>query len=82
MKKLIYILLTAAAIITATPLKAQIKIGNYRFDDGSEYSGELKGRRPHGKGRTIYINGDIYEGQYRKGRRHGQGTFISKEGEK
>lgn len=28
---------------------AQMSLGYYKFKDGSEYTGELKGRRPNGK---------------------------------
>ena len=28
----------------------EIKIGNYTFKDGSVYTGEMKGRKPNGKG--------------------------------
>ena len=61
MKKYAYILLILASV--STMATAQIKIGNYSFKDGSEYTGELKGRKPDGKGKTVFKNGDIYEGQ-------------------
>ena len=64
MKKYAYILLILASV--STMATAQIKIGNYSFKDGSEYTGELKGRKPNGKGKTVFKNGDIYEGQYVK----------------
>ena len=31
----------------------EIKIGNYTFKDGSVYTGEMKGRKPNGKGKTV-----------------------------
>ncbi len=31
-----------------------IKIGNYTFKDGSVYTGEMKGRKPNGKGKTVF----------------------------
>ena len=40
MKKYIYILLLLASVSTLAT--AQIKIGNYTFKDGGEYTGELK----------------------------------------
>lgn len=49
MKKYAYILLILASV--STMATAQIKIGNYSFKDGSEYTGELKGRKPNGKER-------------------------------
>ena len=62
MKKYVYILLLLASVSTLAT--AQIKIGNYTFKDGGEYTGELKGRKPNGKGKTIYKNGNTYEGEY------------------
>lgn len=32
----------------------EIKIGNYTFKDGSVYTGEMKGRKPNGKGKTVF----------------------------
>ena len=80
MKKYAYILLILASV--STMATAQIKIGNYSFKDGSEYTGELKGRKPNGKGKTVFKNGDIYEGQYVKGKREGDGTYTFHDGEK
>ena len=40
MKKYAYILLILASV--STMATAQIKIGNYSFKDGSEYTGELR----------------------------------------
>lgn len=31
----------------------EIKIGNYTFKDGSVYTGEMKGRKPNGKGKPF-----------------------------
>lgn len=45
----------------------EIKIGNYTFKDGSVYTGEMKGRKPNGKGKTVFKNGDVFEGEYVKG---------------
>ena len=71
----LFFLMTASA-------SAQIKIGNYTFKNGAEYSGELKGRKPNGKGRTVFKSGDIYEGEYIKGKRQGNGTYFFQDGEK
>ena len=38
---------------------SEIKIGTYTFKDGSVYTGEIKGRKPNGKGRTVFKNGDV-----------------------
>lgn len=71
MKKYVYILLLLASVSTLAT--AQIKIGNYTFKDGGEYTGELKGRKPNGKGKTIYKNGNTYEGEYIKVNARGTG---------
>ena len=80
MKKYVYILLLLASVSTLAT--AQIKIGSYTFKDGGEYTGELKGRKPNGKGKTIYKNGNTYEGEYIKGKREGNGTYTFHDGEK
>ena len=64
MKKYVYILLLLASVSTLAT--AQIKIGNYTFKDGGEYTGELKGRKPNGKGKTNlqerkYLRRGIYK---------------------
>ena len=68
--------------LTTVEVFAQIKIGNYTFKDGAEYTGELKGKKPHGKGKTVFKSGDVYEGEYVKGKRQGEGTYIFQDGEK
>ena len=80
MKRYAYIFILLFFITTG--LSAQIKIGNYTFKDGAEYTGELKGKRPNGKGKTVFKSGDIYEGQYVKGKRQGEGTYLFHDGEK
>ena len=46
---------------------SEIKIGTYTFkDNGAVYTGEIKGRKPNGKGKTVFKNGDVYEGEYVK----------------
>ena len=50
--------------------------------DGTVYVGEMKGKRPHGKGKAIYKNGDVYEGGFVKGRREGNGEYRFKNGER
>lgn len=64
MKKYVYILLLLASVSTLAT--AQIKIGNYTFKDGGEYTGELKGRKPNGKGKNNlqerkYLRRGIYK---------------------
>ena len=60
----------------------EIKIGNYTFKDGSVYTGEMKGRKPNGKGKTVFKNGDVYEGEYVKGKREGFGVYTFPDGER
>ena len=54
----------------------EIKIGNYTFKDGSVYTGEMKGRKPNGKGKTVFKNGDAYEGEYIKGKREVRRSVV------
>ena len=36
---------------------SEIKIGTYTFKDtGAVYTGEIKGRKPNGKGKTVFKN--------------------------
>ena len=60
----------------------EIKIGTYTFKDGSTYTGEMKGRKPNGKGRTVFKTGDVYEGEYVKGKREGYGITTFPDGER
>lgn len=55
---------------------SEIKIGTHTFKDGSVYTGEMKGRKPNGKGKTVFKNGDVYEGEYVKGKREGYGEWT------
>ena len=61
---------------------APIKIGTYTFRDGAVYTGELKSKKPNGKGKTTFPTGDVYEGEYVKGKRQGTGTYVFTDGEK
>ena len=60
-------LLFALMTFGSLSVSAQMSLGYYKFKDGAEYTGELKGRRPNGKGKTVFKNGDTYEGEYVKG---------------
>ena len=75
-------LLFALMTFGSLSVSAQMSLGYYKFKDGAEYTGELKGRRPNGKGKTVFKNGDTYEGEYVKGKREGEGTYIFSDGEK
>lgn len=65
-----------------TTFSSEIKIGTHTFKDGSVYTGEMKGRKPNGKGKTVFKNGNVYEGEYVKGKREGYGTYTFPDGEK
>lgn len=41
----------------------------------------MKGRKPNGKGKTVFKNGDVYEGEYVKGKREGYGIYTFPDGE-
>ena len=61
---------------------SEIRIDSYTFKDGSVYTGEMKGRKPNGKGRTVFKSGDVYEGEYAKGKRQGYGVYTFPDGER
>ena len=63
-------------------LSTEIVVGSYTFKDGSIYTGELRGRKPYGYGKTVFPNGDVYEGDYVKGKREGHGTYTFHDGER
>ena len=63
-------------------LSSEVKIGTYTFKDGSVYNGEMKGRKPSGKGKTVFKSGDTYEGEYEKGKRQGYGVYTFSDGER
>ena len=69
--------LFALLAFSSVSASAQLSLGYYQFKDGSEYTGELKGRRPNGKGKTVFRNGDVYEGEYVKGKRQGEVPTLS-----
>ena len=77
MKRVITVILSILLWLPMATVWAQsITIGNYTFKDGGVYTGEIKGRKPHGKGRTVMKNGDVYEGNYVKGKRQGIGILF------
>lgn len=80
MKKYIYTLLLL--FLMGVCASAQNKIDSRKFKDGSVYVGEMQGKFPHGKGRTVFKNGDKYEGEYVMGKRQGEGTYLFHDGEK
>lgn len=74
------ILLFALLAVGTNSVSAQMSLGYYKFKDGAEYTGELKGRRPNGKGRTVFKNGDVYEGEYVRGNARGRVPILSATG--
>lgn len=48
--------------------------------DKSVYTGELKNKRFHGRGKLVQANGDFYEGQWAEGRKHGIGVLFLSSG--
>ena len=60
----------------------KISLGSCITHDNGQYKGEMMSGRPHGKGNTIYKNGDTYEGNYVKGKRQGYGVYSISDGEK
>ena len=53
------------SLLVALPLFAcaqKITLGTCQTKDGGEYSGEMAGGKPHGKGKATYKNGNVYEG--------------------
>ena len=43
-----YIIYAFFLLTIPATVNAQIKIGNYTFKDGGEYTGEMKSRKPNG----------------------------------
>ena len=43
---------------------SEIKIGTYTFKDGSVYTGEIKGRKPNGKGKTVFKKENVKDTVY------------------
>ena len=51
-------------------------VGTMRYGDGSEYIGQWKEGKRHGKGTEIRHNGGIVTGYYANDRPHGYGTYT------
>ncbi|KAF4149226.1 MORN repeat domain-containing protein [Phytophthora infestans] len=51
------------------------------FPDGSKFTGECVGGRPHGRGICKYAGGDLYDGMWVHGKRHGSGSGFFANGE-
>ena len=46
--------------------------GKLKSENGTEYEGEHKNNIPHGKGTSIYADGNKYTGEWKDGKRHGK----------
>ena len=47
-----------------THLSAQkMTLGSCTLKDGGEYKGEMMAGKPHGKGKTVWKDGDTFEGE-------------------
>lgn len=68
-----------------SPIKEESQVDNndkfvpIRLKDGNTYIGSLKSNLPDGKGKEIFMNGDIYTGEFVEGKRHGDGTYEKKD---
>ena len=61
-----YILLTLLATSAVFTQAQKITLGTCKLKDGGEYKGEMQAGKPHGKGRTVWKDGDVFEGEYVK----------------
>ncbi len=52
------------------------------YPDGSQYDGEIKDGKRHGKGIMIRADGARYEGEWQNNKPHGQGTATVPDGRK
>ena len=67
---------------TNKPRGPEKKIGQYVFESGELYVGELVNELPDGFGVKSLKNGDRYEGKWKKGKECGAGTFHYADGKK
>ena len=75
-----YALHTILVYIRTNILKIEKK-KKVRFQsDTSVYAGEFWNDKPHGKGKVIYVNGNVYEGGMVEDKRHGWGRMTSRAG--
>ena len=56
--------------------------GEYVYENGDYYKGDLFDKKPHGRGVLYYKNKDIkYDGEFYKAKRHGFGKFFYEDNE-
>lgn len=56
------------------------KRGEYHFQSGQKYFGDLKDGLPHGYGRIKSPDGERFFGEFKKGKPYGYGTHFSAQG--
>jgi hypothetical protein len=55
-------------------------VGEYRFEDGATYVGEVRDWMAHGSGTATLLNGETYVGDFRDGKFSGRGTYFFQSG--
>ena len=63
-----------------TPPSPTKKRGEYHFQSGQKYFGDLKDGLPHGYGRIQSHDGERFFGEFEKGKPYGYGTHFSAQG--
>ena len=63
-----------------TPPSPTKKRGEYHFQSGQKYFGDLKDGLPHGYGRIQSPDGERFFGEFEKGKPYGYGTHFSAQG--
>ena len=63
-----------------TPPSPVKKRGEYHFQSGQKYFGDLKDGLPHGYGRIKSPDGERFFGEFKKGKPYGYGTHFSAQG--
>lgn len=63
-----------------TPPSPTKKRGEYHFQSGQKYFGDLKDGLPHGYGRIQSPNGERFFGEFENGKPYGYGTHFSSQG--
>lgn len=76
MKKHIFSTLLALAI-PFTMMAQKITLGSCKTHDNGQYKGQMQAGKPHGKGNTLFENGDTYEGEYVKESAKGKASIPS-----
>ena len=54
-------------LVSTTKKEKKNNIKDLTLKDGTKYTGEARGKKPHGYGKATYPNGDKYEGEWVKG---------------